>query len=474
LPDLAALEWACHAAESADVRWPDDVRQFELNPTLDVLRSSWRLLPVLRGSEQRPESSPQWVLVWRDRSSGEVRVEEAAGEDLLAVKVVADDMTAADAARQGRVAVQVIDALLARAAARGLLIAPRSRLRRDPAVPPVPGDGRYLTAHRFTLQWHVTNACDLHCKHCYDRSDRSVPTVEQGLSLLDDLAEFCSDMRVAGHVCFTGGNPFMHPRFYDLYAGAAARGFETSILGNPVRRGQMERVLAVQRPGYYQVSLEGLRRQTDEIRGEGHYERTMDFLELLRALDVSSAVMLTLTADNIGEVIPLAEELRGRADYFTFNRLSPVGEGAALALPGADAYQEFLAAYVEASRDNAILGFKDNLINAVLHARGMELFGGCTGFGCGAAFNFVAVLPDGEVHACRKFPSPLGSVGRRGIAQLYASPEAARYRHRPQGCRGCDLQAVCGGCFAITRGLGLDMERDRDPYCPVRGPADGA
>ena len=34
----------------------------------------------------------------------------------------------------------------------------------------------------------------------------------------------------------------------------------------------------------------------------------------------------------------------------------------------------------------------------------MEPFGGCTGFGCGAAFNFMAVLPDGEVHACRKVP----------------------------------------------------------------------
>ena len=49
---------------------------------------------------------------------------------------------------------------------------------------------------------------------------------------------------------------------------------------------------------------------------------------------------------------------------------------------------------------NPILGYKDNLLNVVLHERGLAPLGGCTGFGCGAAFNFVhTILPDGEVHA---------------------------------------------------------------------------
>lgn len=54
------------------------------------------------------------------------------------------------------------------------------------------------------------------------------------------------------------------------------------------------------------------------------------------------------------------------------------------------------------------MGLKDNLFNLVLAEGGEAPFGGCTGNGCGAAFNFVTLLSDGEVHACRKFPSPLG------------------------------------------------------------------
>ena len=115
--------------------------------------------------------------------------------------------------------------------------------------------------------------------------------------------------------------------------------------------------------------------------------------------------------------------------------------------------------------DNSIICLKDNLINIVLQQRGMEPFGGCTGFGCGAAFNFVTLLADGEVHACRKFPSLLGNVHEQGLADIYDSEIARRYRTRTSACRTCSLRPVCGGCMAVTYSHGLDVFQDRDPYC---------
>ncbi len=113
------------------------------------------------------------------------------------------------------------------------------------------------------------------------------------------------------------------------------------------------------------------------------------------------------------------------------------------------------------------MGIKDNLLNIVLERRGMETFGGCTGYGCGAAFNFLAVLPDGEAHACRKFPSPVGNVLTQGIAGAYDSEEAARYRRGAAACAGCRLRPVCGGCLASARGFGLDFFSEKDPMCFV-------
>ena len=217
----------------------------------------------------------------------------------------------------------------------------------------------------------------------------------------------------------------------------------------------------------FQVSLEGLREHNNEIRGAGNFKKVIEFLGVLRELNISSSVMLTLTKENIHQVLPLAEELRELVDSFTFNRLSMVGEGTNLELPPRDEYIRFLEKYLEASECNPIIGLKDNLINIIRHEKNMQLFGGCTGYGCGAAFNFVSLLPDGEVHACRKFPSFIGNVLEQSITEIYDSNIAQKYRERSKMCQSCVIRFVCGGCLAIAYSHGLDIFEERDPYCFV-------
>ena len=67
--------------------------------------------------------------------------------------------------------------------------------------------------------------------------------------------------------------------------------------------------------------------------------------------------------------------------------------------------------------------------------------------------NFMAVLPDGEAHACRKFPSPIGNVVHSGIAEVYGSETARSYRNGCRACRSCVIRHVCGGCLAVAYSL---------------------
>jgi selenobiotic family peptide radical SAM maturase len=321
----------------------------------------------------------------------------------------------------------------------------------------------------FTLQWHLTNSCELSCAHCYDRTKRGAPTLGEAERILGDLVAFCRRRRVRAQVCLTGGNPLRYPHFFDIYRSIAARGIPASILGNPATREEIAEIVAIGRPTYYQVSLEGRREQNDSIRGRGHFDRAIAFLHLLREFGVRSVVMLTLTRANIDEVLPLAETLRGVADRFTFNRLSQVGHGAALSLPTPPEFRAFLMRYTMASKTNPAQGFKDNLFNILRDHHRRPLTRGCTGYGCGAAFNFVALLPDGEVHACRKFPSPLGNIRDASFDALWGSRVARRYRDGSLACRGCRLRNVCQGCPAVTFGAGLRPLEDRDPYCFIDG-----
>ena len=91
--------------------------------------------------------------------------------------------------------------------------------------------------------------------------------------------------------------------------------------------------------------------------------------------------------------------------------------------------------------------------------------GGCTDFGCGAAFNFLALLPDGEVHACRKFPSLIGNLNTASLFDIYHTPLAGRYRQGPAACRDCRLWLVCRGCLASAHSLGRDVFSEKDPFC---------
>jgi selenobiotic family peptide radical SAM maturase len=472
LPDLARLEEAVVRARTAETPSYSNLTQVTVNPSLQLIHLSWKNLSQLVKTglnlqSSRPEPGDEWVLVWRHPHTSEIGIRPATDQDLLALKLVAEDMDFRIVAREHKVPVSHLEEVVNRCALMGLLLRPPSRIRRDPSVYLAGGVSheQYQASPVFTLQWHITQACDLHCKHCYDRSNRDSLQLDQAFRVLDDLYDFCRFHCVKGQVSFTGGNPLLYPGFTDLYRRTVELGFQVAILGNPVPKKYIEELLAIEPPVYYQVSLEGLSEHNDRVRQTGHFHRTMEFLHALRDLNIFSMVMLTLTKDNLSQVLPLAEMLRGKTDLFTFNRLSLVGEGAKLQLPEDKQFASFLEAYSEAAKTNPVIGFKDNLLNIARFQKGRELFGGCCGFGCGAAFNFISVLPDGEAHACRKFPSPIGNVLKDGIGGVYHSDMAKRYRRGSRACDPCPIRPVCGGCLAITYSLGRDVFEERDPLC---------
>lgn len=481
LAELADLRTAMEAATAQAADIPAQVAVPTVNPTLQLLEASWTgLADLLEPGAETAEPRPgqELLLVWYDPVRRAAVVRPAGDADLLALKLAEAGLeprqTAERMTRESGTAVTAaaLRATLEQAARQGLVLLPPSRLLRPAefCTAPLPGLEERLRARVFTLQWHITQACDLHCRHCYDRSARTAVSLEQGLDVLDQLETFCEARNVPGQVSFSGGNPLLHPQFEELYAAAAQRGLTCAILGNPAPRRRIEALLGIQEPAFFQVSLEGLQEHNDHIRGPGHFDRTLEFLDVLRDLDIYAMVMLTLTAANQDQLLPLAETLRGRADLLTFNRLSLFGEGARLADVPMAGYEDFLAGYLRAADDNPVLGLKDGLLNLRMTRQGLppaELFGGCAGHGCGAAFNFLALLPDGEVHACRKFPSKVGQLGPQGLAEIYDDAPARAFRRGCSQCDACGIKPVCGGCMATAASHGLDPFRQRDPYCFV-------
>ncbi|MBU4055471.1 MAG: selenobiotic family peptide radical SAM maturase [Proteobacteria bacterium] len=474
ITDLARIEVAWHRAQEKKTGLDQNVREILVNPSLTLIPVSWKNLfsldhDRLQPGKGLPEPAQTHVMVWNHPESWKPDIREARNVDLLAIKMILEGIDPRQAAEMGSARVGDIHSAIHRAIDQDILISPPSNISRKqiPENNLPPGMASFFSSDTFTLQWHITQACDLHCRHCYDRSDRPDMSLSHALGILNEFYEFCGQMHVRGQVTFTGGNPMLYPDFLNLYQSAFDMGFGLAILGNPTPRDEMESLFKIAKPLYFQISLEGLEEYNDFMRGNGHFKRSMDFLDLLGEWNVFSMVMLTLGRNNLDQVLPLGHVLRDRTDYFTFNRLSTVGEGAKLLLPSKEDYETFLRNYEEALEKNPELGIKDNLLNILREEKQKKPFGGCTGYGCGAAFNFVALLPDGEVHACRKFPSPLGNIFKTPLMEIYQSDHSQQYRNGPEDCKECRLSVVCRGCMANTYSHGLNIFKDKDPFCFV-------
>ncbi|OAQ21590.1 thio(seleno)oxazole modification radical SAM maturase SbtM [Thermosulfurimonas dismutans] len=427
------------------------MKGYYLNPTLELKR---------QGGD--------FELFWKDLKTDQKHREKPSPYDLLALKLVLEDRDLREVAHKEAVSLSVLKGVLRLGVKKGYLLKEPTRVVRSGSPYKeawFPGED-FRRSEIFTLQWHLTQRCDLACRHCYDRTDRRPLNLKEALRVLDRFYDFCEEMRVQGQISFSGGNPFLHPDFFELYREASERDFTLAILGNPVPEAWFERILAIEPPAYYQVSLEGLEAYNDFIRGPGHFRRTLSFLEMLKDSGVSASVMLTLHAGNVDQVLPLARSLSGRVETFTFNRLALTGEGRKLSPAERDTFFRLMVEFLEESANLPHLHLKDNLFNHLLYRKKDELCGGCTGFGCGAAFNFVALLPDGEVHACRKFSSYLGNIFENDLLEIYHSERSEKYRRGPEACYDCRLYAICRGCLAVIATSGLDPFRDRDPFCP--------
>ncbi|MBA3009400.1 MAG: selenobiotic family peptide radical SAM maturase [Proteobacteria bacterium] len=474
-PELVAMEGHVFKIENRLIRVDSHSPRQIINPGLMVFSNTWQHLAGLlnqEGHEHPPKKGNEQIMVWPDPMDGSPLLRPVTNQDLLALKMTLENIRPEKAADLAGTHIAAINGILLRALEAGILLGPKPGITRsNPGEIPGASTGdasvpaAFKTTRVFALQWHITQACDLHCRHCYDRMPCEPLTLSQEIAILDSLYDFCSTHNLFGQVSFTGGNPLLHPNFHCLYQEASDRGFFIGVLGNPATQDEIASLIAIQQPSFYQVSLEGLEAHNDHIRGSGHFQRVLAFLEILRQTGIYSKIMLTLTRDNLDQVIPLGHFLQSRTDLFTFNRLSPMGEGANLIMADPDRYKTFLKTYMEAVKPHTAFDLKENLFNILLHKNNAPLFGGCTGYGCGAAFNFVSVLATGQVHACRKFPSPIGDITRQSLTRIYHSDIAARYRKGPDACRSCRINPVCRGCMAAAHSWGLDVFTQKDPYC---------
>ncbi|MEM1674772.1 MAG: radical SAM protein [Candidatus Bathyarchaeia archaeon] len=335
----------------------------------------------------------------------------------------------------------------------------------------------YKVPAPFLVVWNYTNACNLRCKHCYQRADRPSPdelTTDEKLAIIDQLVENNVSM-----IAFSGGESLVCEDFFKVARYAYERGLYVSIATNGTLLTK-ENVARLKEAGvaYLEISLDGATEEThDSFRGvKGCFKKTIEGIANSVKAGMFTCIATTATKHNLNEIpkiVNLAKEL-GVRRVIVFNFI-PTGRGkeiTQLDLTPAERedllkylYKELASGGIESlstAPQFSRVCLQQSMIEGTdvlspthfaalaLHGKARQL----TDFlgGCGAGRLYCAIQPNGLVTPCVFMPIVVGDLRRQPLKEIWLNSQVMndlRDRSKLRGrCGRCEYKYVCGGCRA--------------------------
>ena len=263
-----------------------------------------------------------------------------------------------------------------------------------------------------TVFIHVTKACNLACHYCYFSARKPL----QDEFTRDDFTAFWPDLVLLAPktVVFTGGEPLLRSDIVELLQGLKRADPMHLIKRCLNTNGHlMDYRLANELVGVadeVRVSLDGLRKHNDALRGDGNFEAAISALETLRDVGFEPKVLVTLTSTNLGDIEPLVELLlQKKITNINFNGFRQIGRGAKL---------DWLRADKKSTRD--VLARVWERVNSDLsHPIDAVEQPDCQSH-CGVG-QFLNILPNGDVYPCHVLTNPvfrIGSLRRQSLMRI--------------------------------------------------------
>ncbi len=170
------------------------------------------------------------------------------------------------------------------------------------------------------VAWQITNECNLACLHCIEESGpgKAFPdelTREQVFGVLRQILD-----QDVPYLSFSGGEPMVHPYFFDMVEYVCAEGAQLKIEtnGHFLTAENCARLKELG-PKAVQVSLDGASAETfNRMRIRGDFNRTVQGIRNLQNAGVPIEINYSPTSFNaheIGIAVDLAYELGAHSFY---------------------------------------------------------------------------------------------------------------------------------------------------------------
>ncbi len=311
----------------------------------------------------------------------------------------------------------------------------------------------------FYFQWHITERCNLRCKHCYHdkySSDNEL-SLDKLIIVADEIDDTLRKWNKKGTLSITGGEPFVvQDKMFSLLNHIdtlqSVHHFDILTNGCFIHEDILGDLKSLKKLRRIQLSLEGSSPHiNDQIRGSGSFQKALDAIRLLKKNDFQIAVMMTISNFNKDEFDPVIDLLEKEGvDTFAAERFIPEGKGAGLEdqfLSSVQLKQIFTKIYTRA--------LKQKKPRILLYRPLFSLLNGhdpTVGAMCSAGTNALTIMHDGTILPCRRLPIPIGNALNDSFYKVWYTSKVLWDIRNPKNikgkCSGCEFLAACRGCRA--------------------------
>jgi radical SAM protein with 4Fe4S-binding SPASM domain len=328
----------------------------------------------------------------------------------------------------------------------------------------------------FFVQWHLTNLCNLRCRHCYQDDFSAGKDLEfSGLQKIsENLLTTIGDWDSKACIHLTGGEPLLKPEIFPLlqYLDRSKVVEELGIITNGLLLDQAIAAKLAEFPKLrkIKVSLDGPdAAMNDSIRPVGTFQRVRQNLAgILSHRRFEIILMFTVMNRNVHSLpayIRLAREWG--VSGLIIERFIPWGRGRGIRSE-ALTQRQWRGMVDSLYEEFDLQGEEEDF--SPYQAFQIDFQGDqpeLLGAPCVLGTEGLCVMPEGTVFPCRRFPLPIGNLLKDPLKTIWEKSdvlESVRRKENLKGkCGSCRIPE-CTGCRSLAYALTGDFLAE-DPHC---------
>lgn len=325
------------------------------------------------------------------------------------------------------------------------------------------------------VSWNTTNACNMHCAHCYRDSgvkrSEELTTLE-AKTLLNQIARARFKIMI-----FSGGEPLMRPDILDLVQHASNLNL-IPVIGTNGTLIDVEKARSLKKSGARGIGI-----SLDSLDAEKH-DRFRDYvggwigavegMKNCRDNGIPFQIHTTIMEWNRSEIesmIDFAVEIGAKAHHFFF--LVPTGRARTIEEESlrAEAYEDVLTR-IMLKQKSVPIELKPTCAPQFLRIASQLGIESRFKRGCLAGLSYCIISPMGKVQPCAYLNLPLGDVRETPFDEIWReNPVLKKLRtlEYSGGCGVCEYKNRCGGCRARAAFYHAGDFMSEEPWCLYHG-----